>query len=78
MCADQIAKSTEIRAVQRLEDVAAGNGLTLSGRCHDDPSVIGCGVAFFDYDNENDRRMDPLVLSKTRLSGARPGAAHRV
>src|SRR5437764_6800608 len=33
--------------------------------------VVGCGVAFLDYDN--DGWMDVLVLSGTRLAGAPPG-----
>ncbi len=38
--------------------------------------VVGCGVAFFDYDN--DGWMDLLVLGGTRLSGAPPGATNRL
>jgi hypothetical protein len=38
--------------------------------------VVGCGVAFFDYDN--DGWMDLLVLSGTRLDGAPPGATNRL
>ena len=38
--------------------------------------VVGCGVAFFDYDN--DGWMDLLVLSGTRLAGAPAGASNRL
>jgi hypothetical protein len=38
--------------------------------------VVGCGVAFFDYDN--DGWLDLLVLSGTRLDGAPAGATNRL
>jgi len=38
--------------------------------------TVGCGVAFFDYDN--DGWMDLLVLSGTRLEAAPPGASNRL
>ena len=38
--------------------------------------VVGCGVAFFDYDN--DGWLDVLVLGGTRLEGAPPGATNRL
>ena len=38
--------------------------------------VMGCGVAFFDYDN--DGWMDLLVLSGARLDGSEPGATNRL
>jgi hypothetical protein len=38
--------------------------------------VVGCGVAFFDYDN--DGWMDLLILGGTRLAGAPPGATNRL
>ena len=38
--------------------------------------VVGCGVAFFDYDN--DGWMDLLVLGGTRLGGAPVGATNRL
>lgn len=38
--------------------------------------VVGCGVAFFDYDN--DGWMDLLVLSGTRLAGAPAGTTNRL
>jgi hypothetical protein len=38
--------------------------------------VVGCGVAFFDYDN--DGWMDLMVLSGTRLDGPPAGATNRL
>jgi hypothetical protein len=38
--------------------------------------VVGCGVAFFDYDN--DGWLDLLVLNGTRLEGAPPGTTNRL
>jgi hypothetical protein len=38
--------------------------------------VVGCGVAFFDYDN--DGWLDILVLNGTRLEGAPPGTTNRL
>jgi enediyne biosynthesis protein E4 len=38
--------------------------------------VVGCGVAFIDYDN--DGWVDLLVLSGTRLEGAPPGTTNRL
>ena len=38
--------------------------------------VVGCGVAFIDYDN--DGWLDLFVLSGTRLEGAPPGATNRL
>src|SRR5258708_39300142 len=38
--------------------------------------VVGCGVAFIDYDN--DGWADLFVLSGTRLEGAPPGASNRL
>jgi hypothetical protein len=38
--------------------------------------VVGCGVAFFDYDN--DGWVDVLILSGTRLEGAPPGTTNRL
>jgi enediyne biosynthesis protein E4 len=38
--------------------------------------VVGCGAAFFDYDN--DGWLDVLILSGTRLEGAPPGTTNRL
>jgi hypothetical protein len=38
--------------------------------------VVGCGVAFLDYDN--DGWLDILVLNGTRLEGAPPGTTNRL
>jgi hypothetical protein len=38
--------------------------------------VVGCGVAFLDYDN--DGWLDVFILSGTRLDGAPPGATNRL
>ena len=38
--------------------------------------VVGCGIAFIDYDN--DGWLDSFVLSGTRLEGAPPGATNRL
>ena len=38
--------------------------------------VVGCGVAFLDYDN--DGWLDLFVLSGTRLDGAPPGTTNRL
>ena len=38
--------------------------------------VVGCGIAFIDYDN--DGWLDLFVLSGTRLEGAPPGATNRL
>jgi len=66
----------------QLTDVAAQAGLTepivYGGIDSKDYiiEVVGCGVAFFDYDN--DGWMDVLVLSGTRIEGAPPGATNRL
>jgi hypothetical protein len=66
----------------RLTDVAGQAGLThptvyggIDGKKYI-VEVTGCGVAFFDYDN--DGWLDVLVLSGTRLEGAPPGATNRL
>jgi hypothetical protein len=66
----------------RLTDVAAEAGLTQPNVYGglDTKSyiieVVGCGVAFFDYDN--DGWLDLFVLNGTRLEGAPPGATNRL
>jgi enediyne biosynthesis protein E4 len=66
----------------RLTDVAAQAGLTqpvVYGGLQSKSyiiEVVGCGVAFFDYDN--DGWLDLLVLNGTRLEGAPPGVSNRL
>ena len=66
----------------RLTDVADKAGLTqpivyggLDSKSYI-IEVVGCGVAFFDYDN--DGWLDLLVLNGTRLEGAPPGTSNRL
>jgi hypothetical protein len=65
-----------------LSDVAAEAGLThpiIYGGIDKKDYIIevtGCGVAFFDYDN--DGWFDLLVLHGTRLHGAPPGTTNRL
>ena len=66
----------------RLTDVAAQAGLkdaTVYGGIDSKTfivEVVGCGVAFLDYDN--DGWLDLLVLSGTRLDGAPAGTTNRL
>ena len=66
----------------RFTDVAAQAGLTqpIVYGGTDTKSyiieVVGCGVAFLDYDN--DGWLDLLVLNGTRLEGAPPGTTNRL
>jgi hypothetical protein len=66
----------------RLTDVAAQAGLrsqVVYGGIDSKSyilEVVGCGVAFLDYDN--DGWLDLLVLSGTRLEGAPPGTTNRL
>ena len=66
----------------RFTDVAAEAGLTqpiVYGGIDTKSyiiEVVGCGVAFFDYDN--DGWLDILVLNGTRLEGAPPGTSNRL
>ena len=66
----------------RLTDVAAGAGLTqptVYGAVDAKSyvlEVVGCGVAFIDYDN--DGWIDLFVLCGTRLEGAPAGATNRL
>jgi len=66
----------------RLTDVAEQAGLTrpivyggVDGKSYI-IEVVGCGVAFLDYDN--DGWLDLLVLNGTRLEGAPPGTSNRL
>src|SRR4029077_9485908 len=66
----------------RFVDVAAEAGLKApiiyGGVDHKDYiiEVVGCGVAFFDYDN--DGWLDILLLSGSQLGGAPQGATNRL
>ena len=66
----------------RLTDVAAAAGLrsqVVYGGVDSKSyilEVVGCGVAFLDYDN--DGWLDLFVLSGTRLEGAPPGTTNRL
>ena len=66
----------------RFTDVAAAAGLTQPivyggiDRKSYIIEVVGCGVAFLDYDN--DGWLDLFVLSGTRLEGAPPGTTNRL
>jgi hypothetical protein len=68
--------------LSRLTDVAGQAGLTrpiVYGGVDSKSyiiEVVGCGVAFFDYDN--DGWLDLLVLNGTRLEGAPPGTSNRL
>jgi hypothetical protein len=66
----------------RFTDVAAQAGLThpiVYGGVDSKSyiiEVVGCGIAFFDYDN--DGWLDVLVPNGTRLEGAPPGTTNRL
>jgi hypothetical protein len=68
--------------LSRITDVAKQSGLTqpVVYGATDNKSyiieVVGCGVAFLDYDN--DGWIDLFILSGTRLEGAPPGASNRL
>ena len=68
--------------LSRLTDIAKQAGLThpivYGGEDKKNYiiEVVGCGVAFLDYDN--DGWMDLLVLSGSRLEGAPPGTTNRL
>src|SRR5215475_11275346 len=68
--------------LSRLTDIAKQAGLTepiIYGAENTKSyiiEVVGCGVAFIDYDN--DGWMDLLVLSGTRLEGPPPGTTNRL
>jgi hypothetical protein len=65
----------------RLTDISAAAGLIKPAICGFDRKdyiieVVGCGVAFFDYDN--DGWIDLLVLSGSRLDGSAADATNRL
>jgi len=68
--------------VSRITDVAEQAGLTQpiiyggTDRKSYIIEVVGCGVAFIDYDN--DGWVDLFLLSGTRLEGAPPGTTNRL
>ncbi len=75
-------KSSGLPFHSRLTDVAAQAGLTgisVGGHPNKADYVIeamGCGVAFFDFDN--DGWQDILVLSSSRFGDPMPGASNRL
>lgn len=75
-------KASGIPFHSRLTDVASQAGLKLPSICgHPDHvdyiiETMGCGAAFFDYDN--DGWMDILVLSGSRFEDPLPDASNRL
>ena len=76
-------KPSGIPFLAQFTDIAAQAGLHNPVICGDSnkPAVniietVGCGVAFFDYDN--DGWLDIFLLSGTRLDGPPPGAGNRL
>ena len=75
-------KASGLPFESRLTDIAAAAGLTKPAICggldRKDYIVelIGCGVAFIDYDN--DGWMDLLVLSASRLDGSAADSTNRL
>jgi hypothetical protein len=75
-------KPSGLPFLSRLVDVAEPAGLTQEVVYGGQEAksyiieVVGCGVAFFDYDN--DGWLDLLVLNGTRLEGAPPGTTNRL
>jgi len=75
-------KPSGIPFLSRFTDVAAAAGLThpvIYGGLHQKKYIIetvGCGIAFFDYDN--DGWLDILVLCGTRMEAPPPDATNRL
>src|SRR6185312_13726649 len=75
-------KSSGLPFNSSLTDIAKSAGLTApviyGGVDRSDYIIeaIGCGAAFFDYDN--DGWLDILLLTGTRWDGAPPGATTRL
>ena len=67
------SRLTDVAAQAGLEEPIVYGGLETKSYIIE---VVGCGVAFFDYDN--DGWLDILVLNGTRLEGAPPGASNRL
>ncbi|HUS05101.1 MAG TPA: CRTAC1 family protein [Bryobacteraceae bacterium] len=76
------SKPSGLPFASKLTDVAASAGLTKAAVCGGVArkdyliEVIGCGVAFFDYDN--DGWMDLILLSGSRLDGSASAATNRL
>ena len=75
-------KPSGIPFLAHFTDVAAEAGLTapiIYGGVHNKNYIIetvGCGIAFFDYDN--DGWLDILVLCGTRMENPVPGSTNRL
>ncbi len=76
------SKPSSLPFASKLTDIAAAAGLTKPAICgpvnHKDYIIelVGCGVAFIDYDN--DGWIDILVLSGSRLDGTTPDSTNRL
>src|SRR6185312_16645820 len=76
-------KASGIPFNAHFTDIAAQAGLKSPVICGDSnkPAIniietVGCGVAFFDYDN--DGWLDIFILTGTRLAGAPPNTSNRL
>jgi hypothetical protein len=67
------ARFTDVAAQAGLKEPIVYGGLEAKSYIIE---VVGCGLAFFDYDN--DGWLDLLVLNGTRLEGAPPGTTNRL
>jgi hypothetical protein len=76
------SKPSGLPFASKLTDISASAGLvkpTICGAVNQKDyiiEVVGCGVAFLDYDN--DGWMDLLILSGSRLDGSAPDATNRL